>query len=151
VGESERALAHHFRLARQHAPAVIFFDEVDALFGAKDESAHMAPGHNQVPPARGVRGLEGNGTSDANVGGVAADAAWRRLQLFAQLLHELDDLAYSDEVRLQELYRLGVACRRSCGGILGSCTYPGRVLSARLCSRGHERTAASGRGAAAAW
>jgi SpoVK/Ycf46/Vps4 family AAA+-type ATPase len=33
VGESERAVRETFRKARQNAPCIIFFDEIDALGG----------------------------------------------------------------------------------------------------------------------
>jgi transitional endoplasmic reticulum ATPase len=39
VGESEAALAETFRKARSAAPAVIFFDEVDALLARRDAGA----------------------------------------------------------------------------------------------------------------
>jgi SpoVK/Ycf46/Vps4 family AAA+-type ATPase len=35
VGESERILADIFQRARQSAPAVVFFDEIDAVFGSR--------------------------------------------------------------------------------------------------------------------
>lgn len=38
VGESERAVREVFRRARQVAPAIIFFDEIDALGGERSSS-----------------------------------------------------------------------------------------------------------------
>ena len=38
VGESERAVREVFRRARQVAPAIIFFDEIDALGGERGSS-----------------------------------------------------------------------------------------------------------------
>jgi transitional endoplasmic reticulum ATPase len=40
VGESERAVREAFRKARQAAPCVLFFDEIDALAPARDLVAH---------------------------------------------------------------------------------------------------------------
>lgn len=39
VGESERAVREVFRKARQVAPAIVFFDELDALGGARSDGA----------------------------------------------------------------------------------------------------------------
>lgn len=39
VGESERAVRELFRKARQVAPAIVFFDEIDALGGERSNSA----------------------------------------------------------------------------------------------------------------
>ena len=45
IGESERLLSEIFRRAKDAAPSLIFFDEIDALFGQRDaESAH----HSQL-------------------------------------------------------------------------------------------------------
>ncbi|AEM37983.1 AAA family ATPase, CDC48 subfamily [Pyrolobus fumarii 1A] len=44
VGESEKAIREIFRKARQHAPAIIFFDEIDAI----------APARAEVPDTSGV-------------------------------------------------------------------------------------------------
>lgn len=41
VGESERAVREVFRKARSAAPAIIFFDEVDALAGERGRSDFM--------------------------------------------------------------------------------------------------------------
>ncbi len=44
VGESERAIREIFRKAKLYAPAIIFFDEIDALFPARgvySESTHV--------------------------------------------------------------------------------------------------------------
>ncbi|KAJ1928117.1 hypothetical protein IWQ60_002327 [Tieghemiomyces parasiticus] len=38
VGESEKAVANFFRLARQTSPCVLFIDELEVLFGSKDTS-----------------------------------------------------------------------------------------------------------------
>ena len=44
IGESEKILSEIFQQAKDNAPAVIFFDEIDALFGHResDESASSA-------------------------------------------------------------------------------------------------------------
>jgi len=45
IGESERLLSEIFRRAKDASPSLIFFDEIDALFGQRDaESAH----HSQL-------------------------------------------------------------------------------------------------------
>jgi AAA family ATPase len=44
VGESERAVASLFRRARAAAPAIIFFDEIDALAAKRAEGAAGAGG-----------------------------------------------------------------------------------------------------------
>ena len=43
VGESEEAVRDLFRKARQAAPAIIFFDEIDALVTARSESSSANP------------------------------------------------------------------------------------------------------------
>jgi transitional endoplasmic reticulum ATPase len=40
VGESERAVREVFERARQAAPAVVFFDEIDAVAGARGDGGH---------------------------------------------------------------------------------------------------------------
>ncbi|KAJ1977818.1 hypothetical protein H4R35_002146, partial [Dimargaris xerosporica] len=41
VGDSEKAVAHYFRLAKQLSPCVLFMDELEALFGRKDTSGQL--------------------------------------------------------------------------------------------------------------
>ncbi|AKH98125.1 CDC48 family AAA ATPase [Halanaeroarchaeum sulfurireducens] len=40
VGESERAVREVFERARQAAPAIVFFDEIDAIAGARGDGRH---------------------------------------------------------------------------------------------------------------
>ncbi|TRM62046.1 P-loop containing nucleoside triphosphate hydrolase protein [Schizophyllum amplum] len=44
VGESERAVREIFRKARAAAPAIVFFDEIDALATSRDADAHSHEG-----------------------------------------------------------------------------------------------------------
>ncbi|XP_053957676.1 ribosome biogenesis protein SPATA5 [Anastrepha ludens] len=44
VGESERAVREVFRKARQVAPAIVFFDEIDAIGGERTESGSGSSG-----------------------------------------------------------------------------------------------------------
>ena len=48
VGESERQLRDVFRKARQAAPCIIFFDEIDALIPARTEGASDSPVTDRV-------------------------------------------------------------------------------------------------------
>ena len=41
VGESERAVREVFRKARAAAPAIVFFDEIDALAGERGRSVRL--------------------------------------------------------------------------------------------------------------
>ena len=58
MGESERAVASLFAKARAAAPAIVFFDEVDALAASRASglkvvpylSAHSAPWLVPAPP-----------------------------------------------------------------------------------------------------
>ena len=69
VGESERAVAALFRRARAAAPAIIFFDEIDALAAKRSDGG-------------GASSSEGGGGGGGS-GGVGA-------RVLAQLLHEMD-------------------------------------------------------------
>ena len=42
VGESERAIREVFRRARQAAPAIVFFDELDAISGVRSAESSSA-------------------------------------------------------------------------------------------------------------
>ncbi|KAF2457752.1 P-loop containing nucleoside triphosphate hydrolase protein [Lineolata rhizophorae] len=53
VGETERQLRDVFRKARQAAPAIIFFDEIDAIAGARDSPGGRGAGAG----AGGLAGL----------------------------------------------------------------------------------------------
>lgn len=48
VGESERAVREIFRKARQVAPSVIFFDEIDALGGERSSGSSTASVQERV-------------------------------------------------------------------------------------------------------
>jgi len=48
VGESERQLRDVFRKARQAAPCIIFFDEIDALIPARTEGSSDSPVTDRV-------------------------------------------------------------------------------------------------------
>ena len=39
MGESERIISDIFERAKNVAPSVVFFDEIDALFGERDSDA----------------------------------------------------------------------------------------------------------------
>ncbi|KAI9143783.1 P-loop containing nucleoside triphosphate hydrolase protein [Paraphysoderma sedebokerense] len=41
VGESEKAIANIFHLAKKSAPCVVFLDELDSLFGSRDSSGDV--------------------------------------------------------------------------------------------------------------
>jgi len=62
VGESERAVREVFRQARASAPAVVFFDEVDALGATRGEEGGAAPERvvsQLLTELDGVEGREG--------------------------------------------------------------------------------------------
>ncbi|KAL7750341.1 hypothetical protein RI367_004113 [Sorochytrium milnesiophthora] len=42
VGESEKAIARIFALARSAAPCVVFIDEIDSMFGSRDAAGSMS-------------------------------------------------------------------------------------------------------------
>jgi AAA family ATPase len=48
VGESERAVREVFRKARAAAPAIIFFDEIDAIGGERGQGADSTSVHDRV-------------------------------------------------------------------------------------------------------
>lgn len=53
MGESERAVRQVFQRARNSAPCVIFFDELDALCPKRSDMAevgHMTSLHTRLPP-----------------------------------------------------------------------------------------------------
>lgn len=48
VGESERAVREVFRKARAASPAIVFFDEIDAIGGERGQGSDSTSVHDRV-------------------------------------------------------------------------------------------------------
>lgn len=49
VGESEKIIAKIFRVARLHAPCILFFDEIDAIFGKRGDKTNWDQSVIRIP------------------------------------------------------------------------------------------------------
>ncbi len=90
VGNSEKNLNDVFEEARQHAPCVLFFDEIDAL-GAKRSDLRQSAGRNVINQFLAeLDGVEGNNEGILIIGATNLpwhlDAAFRRPGRFDRII-----------------------------------------------------------------
>ncbi len=99
VGESERAVREVFDRARQSAPSILFFDEIDAVAGARGAGQQEVTERVVSQLLTELDGLEDN-PSGADLEALVREASMRAIREFAADLGPEAATERADEVRI---------------------------------------------------